>query len=444
LTELEPVALNEIKIRRDVLAVKKLKIGVLGATRGMEYVKNVLRSSPYAEIYAICDNYAPILDKVKNDADALGFKVHCFLEYDDFLQCGLDGVIIANYANEHAEFAIKALNFGINVLSECLPAQTPAEAARLCDAVEQSGKIYAYSENYCYFSDVFELKRIYERGDIGEAMHIEGNFINDCSGKWHLLTRGNREHWRNFVPSTFYCTHSIGPMLYITGLRATKVVGMELPCMPYMRDEGARNGSAAMEIMQLKNGGMAKSINGNFKRPFTYEYRIIGTDGTIEVSSEKSGYVKKFLQTQKGCYDSLEYHADFYKYSGLLHEKTESFDVIGGSNYYTVAYFIGAILDDAEARRLSIDVYQALDMSLPGIFAYRSILANSNSVDVPDFRNKSERDSFRCDNKSTDPKISGNTDLLPPNKSGFPDIPDEVYARVQHKFFDTPITTGMH
>ena len=88
------------------------------------------------------------------------------------------------------------------------------------------------------------MRRIFERSEMGALMYAEGNFINDCSFKWHLLTRGNKNHWRNFVPSTFYCTHSIGPLMYTTGLRTETVVGMETPLMPYMAAVGARSGSA--------------------------------------------------------------------------------------------------------------------------------------------------------------------------------------------------------
>jgi len=36
---------------------------------------------------------------------------------------------------------------------------------------------------------------------------------------------GERDHWRNHEYPNFYCTHSIGPMLTITGHRPVQVVG---------------------------------------------------------------------------------------------------------------------------------------------------------------------------------------------------------------------------
>lgn len=37
-----------------------------------------------------------------------------------------------------------------NVLSEVLPVQTMKEAVELVEAVERTGKVYAYAENYAY------------------------------------------------------------------------------------------------------------------------------------------------------------------------------------------------------------------------------------------------------------------------------------------------------
>lgn len=77
-------------------------------------------------------------------------NIRVFSDYDEFLDSGLDAVVVANYANEHAPFATKALKKGLHVYSENQPMQTMQEAVELCEAVEASGKIYAYGENYCY------------------------------------------------------------------------------------------------------------------------------------------------------------------------------------------------------------------------------------------------------------------------------------------------------
>lgn len=126
-------------------------------------------------------------------------------------------MVLANYANEHAPYAVRCLQAGRHVLSEVLPCETMAQAVELIEAVEASGKVYAYAENYCYMQSTFEMWRKYEEGCIGEIEYCEGEYIHDCSRGWPAITYGEREHWRNRIYANFYCTHSIGPMLTVTG-----------------------------------------------------------------------------------------------------------------------------------------------------------------------------------------------------------------------------------
>ena len=96
----------------------------------------------------------------------------------------------------------------------------------------------------------------------------------------------------------------------------------------------------------------------------------------------------------------------------------------GGSDFFSMYYFIKKILGDEDAD--TIDVYEALDMFLPGLFAYRSILAGGIPMAVPNLRNKEEREIWRNDTACTDPKAAGDM-LLPNFSAGTPEIPQEVY-----------------
>ena len=156
--------------------MEKIRFGILGGTRGMDFVKKVLLNHPYAEVVSICEAFKPLIEKIKSETD-----INVFSDYDEFLESGLDAVVIENFANEHAPFAIKALNKGIHVYCENQPMQTMKEAVELCEAVEKSGKVYGYAENYCYLPQVLEMRKIYQSGVLGEVMYAEGNFINDCS-----------------------------------------------------------------------------------------------------------------------------------------------------------------------------------------------------------------------------------------------------------------------
>ena len=72
-------------------------------------------------------------------------------------------------------------------------------------------------------------------------------------------------------------------------------------------------------------------------------------------------------------------------------------------------------------------------MFLPGLFAFRSILNGSTPMQIPNLRNRSEREAWRNDVACTDPKVAGDM-LLPTCKGGTPDIEDEVYEFVKHRW----------
>ena len=237
----------------------KIKVGVFGAGRGMTMIDQLLHN-PNAELVAVCDKYVPILDECRKIADEKGIKLALYEKFDDFFQHDMDAVVMANYAHEHAKFAIPLLLSGRNIMSEVLTCANMAEAVQLIEAVEKSGKFYAYAENYCFFNTTYEMKVRYRRGDIGELTHAEGEYIHDCSSIWPQITYGQRDHWRNRDSSTFYNTHSFGPIMYATGLRPVKVCGMEGKNMPFMRDLGSFSPSHAVELIEMSNHATVKSI----------------------------------------------------------------------------------------------------------------------------------------------------------------------------------------
>lgn len=426
----------------------KIKIGVLGATRGTELINTSLCNHPSAELVAICEKFEPLRLKTEELCRALGKNVVCYSNVDDFMSADMDAVVLANYANEHVPYAVRALLAGKHVLSEVMPVQTLAEAVQLCEAVEKSGKIYAYAENYCYFDAMFEMRLRYDRGDIGEATGAQAIFVNNLESRWPRLTRGERDNWRNLVPSTFYCSHSIGPMLFITGLRPVNVVGMEMPNLPSLRKLGARCGAAGMEVMELNNGAFACSIHGNISRMYLANCNIYGTKGTMETDRYEDNKLHVITETDASAWNNryelnnihtqteVEQHRwnhEAYFARPCINGEPVSKDDRHGTAL-VMDSFIGTILGDETAKKYTIDVYQALDMGLPGLLAFRSIVNGSTPFTVPDFRNKEEREKYRYDYTCTDPKIASGDQLLPPCKDGNVDIPDEVYERVAEMF----------
>jgi len=407
----------------------KLKIGVFGAHRGMTMIHQLLHN-PEAEVTAICDKFTPALEEAGKTAEDAGLKVELFENFEDFFRCDMDAAVLANYAHQHAPFAVRLLNSGRHVMSEVLTCATLKEAVELIEAVEKSGKVYEYAENYCFFNTTAEMRRLYRAGDIGELMYAEGEYIHDCASIWPQITYGERDHWRNRDSATFYCTHSLGPVLHATGLRPIKVSGHEGQEQDFMKKLGQRAGSFGIEMVTLENGAVVKSIHGGLKRePGSINYEMYGTRGSMETDRWDGGQLHVWRETTGNCVGTHEKYAPAFSLTGA--EGTGH----GGSDYFTTHYFVRSILGDEDARREAVDVYEAVDMCIPGILAYRSIVEGGTALDVPDLRKPEERDRVRNDTFCTFEESAGDMYVSPTAAQWVqPDIPDEVYEEVRRKW----------
>ena len=408
---------------------KKIRIGVLGAYRGTSMI-NYCKIADNGVVVAICDKWKEGLEKQKIANE--GLDIAYYDNFDDFIKHDMDAVVLANYANEHAPFAIKALKAGKHVFSEVLPCQTMKEAVELIETIEESGLVYAYGENYCYMPGPYEMKKLYKEGKVGEIEYAECEYVHNCQSIWPSIAYGDKNHWRNNMYSTFYCTHSLGPIIHITGLRPVSVIGVEMPPNERTLSMGKKAGPMGMEIVTLENGAVIKSLHGGLYNHNVW-YSLYGKKGRMETSreSELNGASTRLLvdfDEYAGAYDTK--HEDYFPKMGNDKDKTFGH---GGSDFYSMYNFIEKILGNKDAD--TIDIYEALDMSLAGHFAYRSILNNSAPTKIPNLRNKEEREEWRNDVCCTDPKVAGDK-VWPVNKNGNPDIPDEIYEYQKKKWLE--------
>jgi predicted dehydrogenase len=408
--------------------MNKIRIGVLGIGRGSTMMK-YCQTQQDAELTAICDNWEEGLLKKKME---LGDNIAYYTSFDKFLDHDMDAVVLANYANEHAPYAIRALERDKHVMSEVLPCQTMSEAVQLVEAIEKSGKIYAYAENYCFMAAPAHMRKLYRSGKLGAFEYGEGEYMHNCEPIWPKITKGNKDHWRNNMYANFYCTHSIGPLIHITGLKPVSVTGFELPFNARMERIGAKSGSAALELITLENGAVIKSLHGIGCSKNSVWYSIYGSLGRVESSREDAQY---------GAYNRIFTNLD--RYEGECFNRPQTYCPgsdepsltqnweHGGSDYYTMHNFINRIIGDKDAE--IIDIYEALDMFLPGMFAYRSVLVGGMPMSIPDLKIPVQREKWLNDTWCEDISVA-KEQLVPSYSKGNPVIPDETYHKVYEKW----------
>ena len=83
-----------------------------------------------AEVVAICDASEVVRERVSEYLRKNDYSSEIYEDFEAFLRHDMDAVVLANYANEHAPFAIRCLGKGLHVMSEVLPVQTLSEAVQ--------------------------------------------------------------------------------------------------------------------------------------------------------------------------------------------------------------------------------------------------------------------------------------------------------------------------
>jgi len=398
---------------------KKLKAGVFGIRRGAGFAR-LFEKNPHTELTAVCD-----FDKIRVQNFLQGRKdITVYEDYDKFLEHDMDIAVLCNYCTEHAPAAIKALESGKHVLSEVIACKTMAEGVVLCreaEKAEKKGIFYMFAENYCYFPYIQEMEKIYKSGKIGELSYGEGEYIHDCSHVWHVLTSG-QSHWRNWIPSTYYCTHSLGPIIKVTDLKPVKVTGFVVP-NTLSRASGKEGDDWGILVCEMENGAVLRIIPWAIGPHDSIWYRIYGTQGMVENNRWKDTNILNTHFQKMGGKPKLESYVPAFRKYKKQAEKAGH----GGGDFFVVWEFVNSI---RKKEKPPIDVYKAMDMTLPGILGYRSALSGNKTLSVPDFRKEKERKKYEKDNLSPDPK---DKNKIPSSILGDIKIDKKIYDMLERK-----------
>lgn len=368
---------------------RPFRLGILGTRRGIAFAEAARLLG--VEVAAFCGRDARRLKMIAQMFPG----ARTLTSYDDMLSDeSIDGIVVANYATEHAPAVCRALKAGKHVLSEVPAFLTIAEAVELIRTVESTGMTYAFGENFCFLAFVQEMRRLYRSGELGELTYAEGEYVHDARDALHrLIDVAIPHHWRTWIPPTFYNTHSLGPIVHVTGLRpthvqaATGLIGGGEGRLPKQ--------TPAIEVVRLENGAVVKSLHGGAypRAPWQPWYLIAGTSGYVENSRIPDVNEVTLYRRTDDC--PKRYVA---RYPRLAEEAAKAQH--WGADLFTLLDFVEAA---QSGRPPAIDVYTAVDISLVGTLAWRSILGGGRWIEIPDLRDPEVRRSWENDHCSTAP-----------------------------------------
>jgi predicted dehydrogenase len=355
--------------------METLRCGVSGLGRGRTFIEQ-LNGIEGCEVVAVCD---PDERKTGEYGDLAAYT-----DYEAMVrEAGLDVVAVIGPGPTHALQALFALNHGVHVLSETPCVYSLEEAEAIVEAVERTGCKYMLSEDYIFMGWVQKWQELVASGELGEIVAGQAEYTHDCRGiflvgpdgryrPWSERGREDvRPSWRaSHLPPLSYCSHTLGPLLYLMQDRCASVTALDAGSRTYPEAGTIDYASAVLKT----DGGRVVTLTNGFgvAHPFLFFIGLIGTKGSVRCVSFNFGNAQMKLY--------LDRDGD-----GWQDMTNVWFERADGRHWLTVLVegFVRSIREDSKPP---IDVYESMDYTLPGICAHLSAERGGERVEVPGYR----------------------------------------------------------
>lgn len=360
--------------------MSKIKVGVVGIRRGGAYVKAFHRSDR-SEITAICD----LSDaNLAASAEEIGLNDNqCFKDYDKFLETDINVVVVGTPIPFHEEQVIKALKAGKHVFSEVTMANSIEGCQKILETVKTTGMKYMLAENYIYLDFIQQWKKYIDDGRIGRIHYAEAEYVHDIRERlYDTGTRPGESYWRTYRPPIHYCTHSLGPLMFLIGngdriCKATawgnKASIVENPALyPSTIDMQAA-------LFETEQGRIIKILRSQVtpREKHIITYNVYGTEGFLE-TGRTAGYntvgTRFFGATDKAA---IPMNCNG---TNLDTPKRLRFGGHGTSDYYGAMAFLDYIEYD---KKPFATVEVAAQLTLPGLIAHECAMQEHVWKEVP-------------------------------------------------------------
>lgn len=356
-----------------------LRIGIAGAVRGGGFLSSLRAQADRARLETVYDPDHAVRDgfAAQNGAARVASSFDELLEHCDV-------VVLSSPQQHHVPQAVEALARGVHVLSEVPAAVSLEQAQALVGAVRGSTAQYAMAENYCYTRPNLIVREMVREGLFGDIYYGEGEYLHEMRS-WHTRPDGSptwRYHWQVGRDGHTYPTHSLGPLLWWTNDRVVAV-----SC------HGTGRHTDPEHTLQDSTVTLARTAAGRLlsirfdllsNRPELMDYYAIqGTGGAYEAPRTSDGVPVVHLtgRTAHDTWEPLESFAEQFLPAAYRNPPDD------GGHWGSDAWPLRDFLDAVTAgTRPEIDLYTALDWSLPAMAAEASIAANGAWVPVPDPR----------------------------------------------------------
>jgi len=189
-----------------------IKSGIVGLGKmGLSHCA-IVNANPNVELVAVCDSSTFILDAFKKYS-----KVNCYTDFKDMLQKeDLDSIVIATPTKFHFGIVMASIEKKIHVFCEKPLSLGSSEGKLMAEAAEEAGIVNQVGYHNRFLGTFNELKRLIEKGIIGDIYHFTGEAYGPVVTKEKTSTwRSNRAEGGGCLFD--YASHVINLIQYVLG-----------------------------------------------------------------------------------------------------------------------------------------------------------------------------------------------------------------------------------
>ncbi|HRI86993.1 MAG TPA: Gfo/Idh/MocA family oxidoreductase [Candidatus Hydrogenedentes bacterium] len=369
-------------------APKKVRIGVVGGGFGCSFQWH---EHPDCEVVAVSDLRE---DRRKRLMDTY----RCATAYNSLEELvkdnNIDAVGIFTDGPLHVQHVVESMKHGKHCISAVPAAYGSLDEARLLKkTVKKYGLTYMMAETGYYQQTTIAARQMYESGKFGNLYYCEAEYQHP--GLEVLYKENGKPTWRYGMAPMHYPTHSSSQLIGVTGERLVHVTclgwGDDDPCL---KDNVYKNPFWNGSAMFTTDRGHAFRMNVWWRgahrgceraqwigdKMSLYMQHANGWPAVIvrsgkQVEKDDAGFERTMAEFE-------EFKVPEFWATDMLPEPLRHSSGHEGSHTFLTHEFIQSITQD---RLPSVNVYEALAYTVPGIVAHESSLKGGEPMKVPDF-----------------------------------------------------------
>jgi predicted dehydrogenase len=369
-------------------AARPVRIGIVGGGFGSTFQWHL---HPNCQVTAVCDIRPDRLQRL-SEVYRCGSTYKTFREM--LRHSELDAVGVFTPAPLHAWMCIEAMKAGKHVISAVPAGLTVEELEQLLENVRSTGRKYMMAETSYYRPEIVTCREWAREGRFGTIFYSEAEYHHEGLLPLMYDDRGFPT-WRHGFPPMLYPTHCTGMVVPVTGERLVEVQAI-----------GWGDSHEILKTNQYKNPfwnttGFFKTSGGHSSRISVFWHVAAGGTERAQFHGDRMSYImarpegpgNTVIRIGKAGQTVLD--ANGYPEGKVAIEpyrQPDHFERLpaplrvrtghGNSHTFLTHEFVSAVLEN---RQPSVDIWEAIAYTLPGIVAHQSALRGGELLKIRDY-----------------------------------------------------------